>query len=187
MRPTPRLASFLRPLYARHLAPPLFAAGPLVAVLYAAAPTRAVAEDAGMRRSSAAALEPWSDCSHGRLLLSEVREDRAAAEDVLWPSHEEGMSPGPGAAGSPAAASGPFVLICGLDHANVAEEEQVFRAAGVRFGQVVARTEDDLLCQCGEADALLIQYGLLTRRVIEGLPRLRLLVRYGVGVDGVDL
>lgn len=81
----------------------------------------------------------------------------------------------------------PFVLICGLDHANVAEEEAVFRAAGVRFGQVVARTEDDFLRQCGDAEALLIQYGAVTRRVIAGLPRLRLLVRYGVGVDGVDV
>jgi D-3-phosphoglycerate dehydrogenase / 2-oxoglutarate reductase len=90
-------------------------------------------------------------------------------------------------AGPEAPAAGPLALICGLDHANVAEEEQVFRAAGLRFAQVVARTEDDLLRQCGEADALLVQYGLVTRRVIEGLPRLRLVVRYGVGVDGVDL
>ncbi len=90
-------------------------------------------------------------------------------------------------AGPESPAAGPLVLICGLDHANVVEEEQVFHSAGLRFAQVVAQTEDDLLRQCGEADALLVQYGLLTRRVIEGLPRLRLLVRYGVGVDGVDL
>jgi len=81
----------------------------------------------------------------------------------------------------------PFVLICGLDHANVDEEEAVFRSAGVRFAQVVARSEDDFLRLCGEAEALLLQYGAVTRRVIAGLPRLRLLVRYGVGVDGVDL
>ncbi|MBI4012362.1 MAG: C-terminal binding protein [Candidatus Rokubacteria bacterium] len=81
----------------------------------------------------------------------------------------------------------PFVLICGLDHANVAEEEAVFREAGVRFGQVVARTEDDFLRECGGADALLVQYGQVSRRVLQGLPRLRLVVRYGVGVDGVDV
>jgi D-3-phosphoglycerate dehydrogenase len=82
---------------------------------------------------------------------------------------------------------GPFVLICGLDHANLAEEEAVFRAAGLRWGKVVARTEDDFLRQCTEADGLLVQYADISRRVIEGLPRLRLLVRYGVGVDGIDL
>ena len=81
----------------------------------------------------------------------------------------------------------PLALICGLDHADVAQEEAVFGAAGVRLGKVVARTEDDFLRHCTEADALLIQYGQVTRRVLQGLPRLRLLVRYGVGVDGIDL
>ena len=85
------------------------------------------------------------------------------------------------------AASGPLALVCGLDHANLAEEEAVFAAAGMRWDKVVARTEDDFLSKCGEADGLLVQYGQVSRRVIEGLPRLRLLVRYGVGVDGVDV
>jgi D-3-phosphoglycerate dehydrogenase len=81
----------------------------------------------------------------------------------------------------------PLALLCGLDHANVDEEEAVFRAAGVRFEQVVARTADDYLRLGGAADALLVQYGDVGRRVFDGLPRLRLLVRYGVGVDGIDL
>jgi D-3-phosphoglycerate dehydrogenase len=80
-----------------------------------------------------------------------------------------------------------FVLICGLDHANLAEEETVFAAAGLRFGQAMCRREEDFLDQGREADGLLIQYGTVSRRVIEGLPRLRFLVRYGVGVDGIDV
>lgn len=90
-------------------------------------------------------------------------------------------------AGSQPGGSFPFVLICGLDHADVAEEEAVFREAGVRFGRVAAPTEDDLVRQCGGADALLVQYARVSRRVVQGLPRLRLVVRYGVGVDGVDV
>jgi D-3-phosphoglycerate dehydrogenase len=81
----------------------------------------------------------------------------------------------------------PLVLICGLDHTNVDQEEAVFGAAGVPFRQVACRTEEDYLAHCAEADVLLIQYGTVSRRMIEGLPRLRLLVRYGVGVDGIDL
>lgn len=88
---------------------------------------------------------------------------------------------------SPEAPGAPLVLICGLDHANIAEEEAVFTAAGVRFSHVVARTEEDYLRHCREADALLVQYGDISGRVIERLPRLRVLVRYGVGVDGIDL
>jgi D-3-phosphoglycerate dehydrogenase / 2-oxoglutarate reductase len=81
----------------------------------------------------------------------------------------------------------PLVLICGLDHAAIAEESEVFGAAGVRFAQVRCHSEDDFLRACGDADGLLIQYGVVNRRVLEGLPRVRFLVRYGVGVDGIDL
>ena len=85
------------------------------------------------------------------------------------------------------APAAPLVVVCGLDHANVAEEQDVLGKAGVRLQAVLARTEAEYLERCGEADALLIQYGAITRRVLEGLPRVRVLVRYGVGVDGIDL
>jgi D-3-phosphoglycerate dehydrogenase / 2-oxoglutarate reductase len=85
------------------------------------------------------------------------------------------------------ATNAPLVVICGLDHANVAEEQDVFAKAGVRYQVVVARTDAEYLERCREADGLLIQYGDVTRRVLEGLPRVRVLVRYGVGVDGIDL
>lgn len=81
----------------------------------------------------------------------------------------------------------PLVFVCGLDHTSITEEAAVFSVAGVRFRRVAARTEGEYLKECGEADGLLVQYGAFSRRVIEGLPRLRVLVRYGVGVDGVDL
>jgi D-3-phosphoglycerate dehydrogenase len=86
-----------------------------------------------------------------------------------------------------AAPNAPLVLICGLDHANIMEEQDVLGRAGVRFEVVPARTEAEYLERCGDADGLLVQYGAVTRRVIEGLPRLRVIVRYGVGVDGIDL
>src|SRR5262245_10431533 len=81
----------------------------------------------------------------------------------------------------------PLVVICGLDHANLSEEQEVFAKAGMRLQTVIARTEDEYLERCGDADGLLIQYGAVTRRVLEGLPRVRVLVRYGVGVDGIDV
>ena len=81
----------------------------------------------------------------------------------------------------------PLVVVCGLDHVNLTEEQEVFGKAGVRLQTVIARTEAEYLERCGNADGLLIQYGAVTRRVLEGLPRVRVLVRYGVGVDGIDL
>jgi D-3-phosphoglycerate dehydrogenase len=87
---------------------------------------------------------------------------------------------------SPASAA-PLAVVCGLDHVNLTEEQEVFGKAGMRLQTVVARTEAEYLERCRDADALLIQYGAVTRRVLEGLPRVRVLVRYGVGVDGIDV
>ena len=88
---------------------------------------------------------------------------------------------------TPSGPAAPLVVVCGLDHANLTEEQEVFARAGMRLQMVTARTEAEYLARCAEADGLLIQYGAITRRVLEGLPRVRVLVRYGVGVDGIDL
>jgi D-3-phosphoglycerate dehydrogenase len=88
---------------------------------------------------------------------------------------------------TPPAPAAPLAVVCGLDHVSLTEEEEVFARAGVRLQTVVARTDVEYLERCADADALLIQYGDLSRRVFEGLPRVRVVVRYGVGVDGIDL
>jgi D-3-phosphoglycerate dehydrogenase len=49
------------------------------------------------------------------------------------------------------------------------------------------REEEDLIRACKEADGLLNQYSLLTRRVLENLPKCKAVARYGVGVDSIDL
>jgi len=47
--------------------------------------------------------------------------------------------------------------------------------------------EEDVIRACKEADGLLDQYALLNRRVLENLPKCKVVSRYGVGVDSVDL
>jgi D-3-phosphoglycerate dehydrogenase len=89
--------------------------------------------------------------------------------------------PAPGATGPP------LVLICGLDHGGIAEELSVLSAAGIPFRRVQARSEEEYIREGRDAHAILLQYGAFTRRVFEALPRLRVVVRYGVGVDGVDV
>ncbi|MFO1306283.1 MAG: hydroxyacid dehydrogenase [Burkholderiales bacterium] len=48
-------------------------------------------------------------------------------------------------------------------------------------------SEDALIEACRDADAILARLGVVTRRVIEQSPRLRIVARHGVGVDAVDL
>ncbi|WP_094275593.1 hypothetical protein [Rhodococcus sp. OK302] len=50
-----------------------------------------------------------------------------------------------------------------------------------------ALTEDSVLAVAAEADAILVQWAPITRRVLTSLPRLRVVVRYGIGLDNIDL
>ncbi|MCI4430470.1 MAG: C-terminal binding protein [Burkholderiales bacterium] len=50
-----------------------------------------------------------------------------------------------------------------------------------------ATPEDELLRQLADADLLLMCYARITRRAIEAAPRLRGIVKYGVGIDAIDI
>ncbi len=50
-----------------------------------------------------------------------------------------------------------------------------------------AGSEDGLIANVRDADVVLVAAAPITRRVLENLPRCRAVVRYGIGVDNVDL
>lgn len=50
-----------------------------------------------------------------------------------------------------------------------------------------ARSEAEIIDACTDAHAILVTSAPITRRVLEALPELRAVVRYGVGLDNIDL
>nr|WP_275980174.1 C-terminal binding protein [Halalkalibacter alkaliphilus] len=48
-------------------------------------------------------------------------------------------------------------------------------------------SETDLINKCQNAEGLINQYAPLTRKVLESLPNLKVISRYGVGFDNVDI
>jgi D-3-phosphoglycerate dehydrogenase len=79
------------------------------------------------------------------------------------------------------------IIISDLDHADHDAETRVFTAAGLDFTLLQCRTEEDLLAQAADAAIVLNQYAPFSRRVIEALPNLRQVIRYGVGTNTIDL
>ena len=79
------------------------------------------------------------------------------------------------------------VVITDLDMVSIENETKVFQQAGISFALKQLHTEEELIEGCRDADILLVQYVKITRRVMEALPQVKLIVRYGVGVDSVDL
>lgn len=80
------------------------------------------------------------------------------------------------------------VIVTDCDHDNMIQEEEVFEREGMTFEHLACKTEEDLIEQAKGGEILMTQYGPFTRRVMEQLrPELKLIVRYGVGVDTIDL
>jgi D-3-phosphoglycerate dehydrogenase len=56
-----------------------------------------------------------------------------------------------------------------------------------RFIKGGAKTEDQVLEYAADADALIVQFARVSRRVIEGLKNCKIISRYAIGVDNIDL
>lgn len=78
-------------------------------------------------------------------------------------------------------------IITDCDHENINIETTVFNKAGIPFELKQCRTEDDVINECKNAQALIVQYAHITKKVMENLPELKMVVRYGVGVDTIDI
>jgi D-3-phosphoglycerate dehydrogenase len=79
------------------------------------------------------------------------------------------------------------VVITDCDHGSIEEEKEEFSRIGAELILAQVKEEKDLIRACKEADGLINQYSLLTRNVLEQLPKCKVLARYGVGVDSIDL
>jgi len=79
------------------------------------------------------------------------------------------------------------VIITDCDHDSIAIETGILSEAGLEFGLLQCHTEDDLIEQCGGAEIFINQYAPITERVIKALPDLKVVIRYGVGVNNVDM
>jgi D-3-phosphoglycerate dehydrogenase len=66
-------------------------------------------------------------------------------------------------------------------------ERTVLSPLGVELRPGQCRSEEEILALAQDADAVLNCYAKMTARVIQGLRRCKLIARYGIGVDNVDL
>jgi D-3-phosphoglycerate dehydrogenase / 2-oxoglutarate reductase len=79
------------------------------------------------------------------------------------------------------------VVITDCDHGSIEIEKEVLDRIGAKITLAQVKSEEDLVRVCGRADGILNQYAPLTRAVMEHLPKCKVMAKYGVGVDTVDL
>lgn len=79
------------------------------------------------------------------------------------------------------------VIITDCDHAHIDIEKKVLDKARLNYSLQQNLTEEDVIANCQDAEILINQYAPITKKVIEALPNLKVVIRYGVGVNNVDL
>ncbi|HUV08587.1 MAG TPA: C-terminal binding protein [Spirochaetia bacterium] len=79
------------------------------------------------------------------------------------------------------------VAVVDYDYPDLDIEKRIIGEAGGRFASAHARTEEEVLRAAQGADGVMLQYAPMTDRVIDGLPKCRVISRFGIGVDTIDL
>lgn len=79
------------------------------------------------------------------------------------------------------------VIVADCDHESIDIERKVLADLSSNIPWLACKTEDAVIEQCANAEALIIMYAPLTRRVMQHLKRCKIIARYGVGVDTIDL
>ncbi|PFG34214.1 C-terminal binding protein [Sanguibacter antarcticus] len=79
------------------------------------------------------------------------------------------------------------ITITECDHDSFDSEHAVAQAAGAELVVTQSRDSTELITNCAGADGILVQYAAITAEVMDGLPDLKVVGRYGVGVDSVDI
>ncbi|MEY8752709.1 C-terminal binding protein [Alkalicoccobacillus gibsonii] len=79
------------------------------------------------------------------------------------------------------------VVITDCDHEHINYEKNILSENNIDFELKQCKTEEDLIKECQGATVLINQYAPITRNVLQSLSDVKLVVRYGVGVNNVDL
>src|ERR1035441_2300367 len=79
----------------------------------------------------------------------------------------------------------PKIVVTDYAFPDLSIEQAVLAGCDLTGGQ--CKTESDLLDLCKDADAVITQFARVNANVIAGMARAKAIVRYGIGVDNVDL
>jgi len=79
------------------------------------------------------------------------------------------------------------VIITDHGFPNVDQEQRIVKDMGYELVVAQVKAQADVIAVARDADALLVQWATVDKQVIDALDHCKLIVRYGIGVDNVDL
>ncbi|HEY1684566.1 MAG TPA: C-terminal binding protein [Tepidisphaeraceae bacterium] len=81
----------------------------------------------------------------------------------------------------------PTVFVTDYSFANLDPERSVLGPTGCAIHHAQCKTAAEVIAGGRDADVLMVQWAPITAEVLDALPKCQLIVRYGIGVDNVDL
>jgi D-3-phosphoglycerate dehydrogenase / 2-oxoglutarate reductase len=81
----------------------------------------------------------------------------------------------------------PKVVVADYDYGDVDIERSIVNGAGFELVAAQSKSEDEVIAVASDADAVLTQYAEIGKRAIASFRRCRIIARYGIGVDIVDV
>ena len=81
----------------------------------------------------------------------------------------------------------PKIAVTDWTFADLQLEEKIASDAGFVLVARQCRSSEELVALCAEADAVITQFAKVDASVIDAMSKARVIVRYGIGVDNVDL
>lgn len=79
------------------------------------------------------------------------------------------------------------VYVTDYEYATLEPEKRELDKIGAVMIPKQCKTEADVIRECKDANGLIDQYAPITRKVMEALPDLKVVGRYGVGVNTIDV
>jgi len=79
------------------------------------------------------------------------------------------------------------VVVTDYTFADLSIEEQLIVSSGLNLNSGQAKTPEELIPLVKDADAVITQFAPVNATVIERMESAKVIVRYGIGVDNVDL
>jgi len=79
------------------------------------------------------------------------------------------------------------VYVTDYEYATLEPEKRELNKIGAIMIPKQCKTEEDVIRECKDASGLIDQYAPITRKVMESLPDLKVVGRYGVGVNTIDV
>ena len=84
-------------------------------------------------------------------------------------------------------AGSPRVIVTDFTFPDLTLERAILEPLGCTIGSGQARTEDETIALVADADYVITQFSPHTTRVLASMQRAQAIVRYGIGVDNIDL